>query len=319
MIEVTDLQFGYSRPDEIYRDFSWSSAAGEAWAVLGPSGCGKTTLVYLLAGLRHANSGRVSVDGTVVGGPRTSTGLILQDHGLLPWAKARENVELGLKLRGVPGSDREKNVGYWLERLGISGVADKYPGQLSGGQRQRVAIARTLALDPSLLLMDEPFSSLDSSTREDLQGLVAALSEGSGMTTVLVTHDIQEAVFMGRRIMVVGQSPIERYAVIENPEARRPEYRQSPEYFARCAEVRRAVERATSEGAGRGDGESRSLPLGDSARINGPGGSERGAEAGRPPRPGGASNGQAAGNKPPALSDQGLAGRDARASGRDRQ
>ncbi len=252
MIEVRDLHFGYARPDEIYRAFSWSAGTGEAWVVLGPSGCGKTTLVYLLAGLRRASSGSVRVDGASVDAPRTTTGLILQDHGLLPWAKAKENVALGLKLRGVPSKDRDRKVGYWLERLGIAGVGEKYPGQLSGGQRQRVAIARTLALDPSLLLMDEPFSSLDSSTREDLQELVAGLSEGSGMTTVLVTHDIQEAAFMGRRIMVVGHAPIHEYAVIDNPEARQPEYRQSPAYFARCAEVRRAVEAMSG---GQGDGE----------------------------------------------------------------
>lgn len=248
MIEVSDLKFGYASPDEIYRDFSWSAGTGESWVVLGPSGCGKTTLVYLLAGLRRARAGNVRIDGSAVDAPRTTTGLILQDHGLLPWAKARENISLGLKLRKVPGGERLARVGYWLDRLGISAVADKYPGQLSGGQRQRVAIARTLALDPSLLLMDEPFSSLDSSTREDLQELVARLSEGSGMTTVLVTHDIQEAVFMGRRIMVVGRAPIAGYAVIDNPEAQEPGYRQSPSYFARCAEVRRAVEWATQSG-----------------------------------------------------------------------
>ena len=117
-------------------------------------------------------------------------------------------------------------------------MGDKYPGQLSGGQRQRVAIARTLALEPSLLLMDEPFSSLDSTTREDLQELVAQLSADGGMTTVLVTHDIQEAVFLGKRILIVGRAPISSYLVVENPEARRPGYRQSPAFFERCAEVR---------------------------------------------------------------------------------
>jgi ABC-type nitrate/sulfonate/bicarbonate transport system ATPase subunit len=241
VIEVRDLNFGYARPDEIYRDFSWSSGTGESWVVLGPSGCGKTTLVYLLSGLRRASSGSVSVDGSEVTAPRTSTGLILQDHGLLPWAKAGDNVALGLKIRGVPAGERAATVRFWLERLGIDSIAEKYPGQLSGGQRQRVAIARTLALNPSLLLMDEPFSSLDSSTREDLQELVVQLSEGSGMTTVLVTHDIQEAVFMGRKILIAGRSPIELYEVIDNPDARRPGYRQSPAYFARCAEVRQVT------------------------------------------------------------------------------
>jgi ABC-type nitrate/sulfonate/bicarbonate transport system ATPase subunit len=238
VIEVSELFFGYSRPDEIFRHFDWQVAQGESWVVLGSSGCGKTTLVYLLAGLRHPMAGTVSVDGSRVAAPRTSTGLILQDHGLLPWAKAGDNVALGLKIRRVPRGEIAEKVGYWMDRLGIAPVADRYPGQLSGGQRQRVAIARTLALSPSLLLMDEPFSSLDSTTREDLQELVVSLSEGSGMTTVLVTHDIQEAVYLGRRIMVVGGAPIDSYRVVENPFARRAEFRNSPDFYLRCAEVR---------------------------------------------------------------------------------
>lgn len=239
MIEVRDLSFGYAHPDEIYKQFDWSVAGGESWVVLGPSGCGKTTLVYLLAGLRRPTAGSVRIEGSEVTAPRTSTGLILQDHGLLPWARARDNVALGLRIRRVPAPERDGKVRYWLERLGIDHVAEKYPGQLSGGQRQRVAIARTLALSPSLLLMDEPFSSLDSSTREDLQDLVVSLSEDGTMTTVLVTHDLQEAVFLGRKILIVGHPPITVPVVVDNPEARRPGYRQSPSFFQRCAEVRR--------------------------------------------------------------------------------
>ncbi|MCL4370569.1 MAG: ATP-binding cassette domain-containing protein [Chloroflexi bacterium] len=238
MIEVQGLSFGYARPDEIYNRIDWAVAPGESWVVLGPSGCGKTTLVYLLAGLRRPTAGSVRVEWSEVTAPRTSTGLILQDHGLLPWTKAWDNVALGLKIRRVPAAEMEAKVRYWLERLGIDGVAGKYPGQLSGGQRQRVAIARTLALEPSLLLMDEPFSSLDSSTREDLQELVVQLSEGSGMTTVLVTHDIQEAVFLGRKILIVGHQPIDSFVVVDNPEARRSGYRRSHEFFERCAQVR---------------------------------------------------------------------------------
>lgn len=239
MIEVRDLSFGYSRPDEIYSHFSWTVGAGEAWAVLGPSGCGKTTLVHLLAGLRRPTGGSIRIDGSEVTGPRTSTGLILQDHGLLPWARAWDNIALGLRIRRVPRDEIRARVSYWLERLGIDGVAGRYPGQLSGGQRQRVAIARTLALEPSLLLMDEPFSSLDSSTRENLQDLVVGLSEGTGMTTILVTHDIQEAVFLGKKILVVaGQQPLSSYRVVENPGARQPGYRRSLEFFERCAQVR---------------------------------------------------------------------------------
>ena len=250
MIEVRDLSFGYASPNEIFSHFNWTVAPEEPWAVLGPSGCGKTTLVHLLAGLRRPSAGSVWVDGSEVRAPRTSTGLILQDHGLLPWAKAWDNVALGLKIRRVPTEEMKTKVRYWLDRLGIDMVANRYPGQLSGGQRQRVAIARTLALEPSLLLMDEPFSSLDSSTREDLQDLVVQLSEGTGVTTVLVTHDIQEAVFLGRKILVVlGQQPISSYLVIDNPGARRPGYRRSHEFFERCAQVRDATADPTNHWA----------------------------------------------------------------------
>ena len=256
VIQVNDLCFGYASPKEIYSGFNWSVSGGESWAVLGPSGCGKTTLVYLLAGLRLPSGGRVLIDGTEVRGPRLSTGLILQDHGLLPWAKARDNVALGLRIRQVAAADRDATVRYWLERLGIDGVAEKYPGQISGGQRQRVAIARTLALKPSLLLMDEPFSSLDSSTREDLQELVVGLSEGSGMTTVLVTHDLQEAVFLGKKILIAGHPPIAECVVVDNQEARRPGYRQSPAFFEMCARVRAII----GELMNRGDSLPPSIP-----------------------------------------------------------
>ena len=114
MIEVRDLSFGYASPDEIYKQFNWAVASGESWVVLGPSGCGKTTLVYLLAGLRRASAGSVWLEGSEVVAPRTSTGLILQDHGLLPWAKARDNVALGLKIRRQPEAERETKVRYWL-------------------------------------------------------------------------------------------------------------------------------------------------------------------------------------------------------------
>jgi NitT/TauT family transport system ATP-binding protein len=211
---------------------------GESWAVVGPSGCGKTTLLYLLAGLHRPKSGEVLVEGDPVTGPRPSTGLILQDYGLLPWATAKDNIALGLRIRGIKARERDALAHHWLERLGIEAVANKYPGQLSGGQRQRVAIARTLILNPTLLLMDEPFSSLDSSTREDLQNLVVQLATDGSMTTVLVTHDIQEAAFLGRKVLVVGGAPISDGVVVDNPLARRPQYRHTPEFFAKCSELK---------------------------------------------------------------------------------
>ena len=252
MIEVKGLRFGYRQPDELFGGFTWSSDRGEVWSVLGPSGCGKTTLLYLLAGLRRPTGGSIRVDGRLIDGPRRSTGLILQDHGLLPWATAEENAALGLRIRGVPPTRRAELVGRWLEALGIAEVRRQYPWQLSGGQRPRVAIARCLVLEPDLLLMDEPFASLDALTREDLQELLLDLTAVATWrpTVVLVTHDVAEAVLLGQKVMVLPRPPITAGLVLENALAGRPEYRMRTEFHEKCLEVRAAVARAR----GRDDG-----------------------------------------------------------------
>ncbi len=178
MIHVDSVTFAYPHHAHIFEDFSLSISRGETWAILGPSGCGKTSLLYLLAGLNQPTGGQISIEGELLKRPRPRSGLILQDYGLLPWSTVRQNVELGLRVRQFYGEDGKhtpvnfqpaNTVSYWLERLGIAEIAEKFPAQISGGQRQRTAIARTLALEPDLLLMDEPFSSLDAITRGDLQ------------------------------------------------------------------------------------------------------------------------------------------------------
>jgi NitT/TauT family transport system ATP-binding protein len=241
------VTFAYPNGALVLEDLSWTMERGDSWAVIGPSGCGKTTLLYLLAGLRRPQSGVVEVGGSPVTGPRLDTGLILQDHGLLPWATALENVALGLRIRGVSGRESKETARSWLERLGLSGLGGRYPSQLSGGQRQRVAIARTLALDPTLLLMDEPFSALDALTREALQGLALELGIARGLSAVLVTHDIQEAVFLGRHVMVLGGgkgSAAKKPAIVHNPGASASDYRDSAEFQRKTHELREAV-RAT--------------------------------------------------------------------------
>jgi ABC-type nitrate/sulfonate/bicarbonate transport system ATPase subunit len=246
MIEVEGLEFGYAPGQAVFRDFAWRAQAGDAWAIIGPSGCGKTTLLYLLAGLRRPRRGRVDVGGRPLSGPRAGTGLILQDYGLLPWLTARDNIALGLRIRGVAARRLNEVVDAWLERLGLREVAERYPAQLSGGQRQRVAIARTLALEPDVLLMDEPFSSLDAITREDMQDLTLTLGIEGQATTVLVTHNIEEAAFLARRILVLPRPPIAAAVVVENPLAGEVGYRRDPSYHAKCDEVRREIERAQS-------------------------------------------------------------------------
>jgi ABC-type nitrate/sulfonate/bicarbonate transport system ATPase subunit len=253
MIDLQQVSFGYPRGPLIFEDFTWQVLPGEAWAVLGASGCGKTTLLYLLAGLQHPVCGTIRVGGEVLDRPRPRTGLILQDYGLLPWATVRENVSLGLRVRQFYGPDGlhapsgevvtavKSRVDYWLEQLGLDEVAPKYPGQISGGQRQRTAIARTLVLNPDLLLMDEPFASLDAPTRESLQNFVRDLNQERGLTIVLVTHSIDEAALLGRRVLVLGLPPNRLARIFENPVSEPG----STEYQAACRALRQILEDGT--------------------------------------------------------------------------
>lgn len=246
MIEVTGLSFDYGNGMPLFREFSWRVSRGEAWSVIGPSGCGKTTLLYMLAGLRLPAAGSVVVGGQPLQRPRLQTGLILQDYGLLPWATTYENVALGMRIRGLPGREVRERTVHWMKRLGIEHVAGHYPVQLSGGQRQRAAIARTLALEPDLLLMDEPFSSLDALTREEMQDLVLDLGLAGSTTTVLVTHSIEEAVLLGRRILVLAHPPISAGQVLDNPGGGRRQYRNDPSFLTMCREVRSLVQEVTA-------------------------------------------------------------------------
>ncbi|MBI2940765.1 MAG: ATP-binding cassette domain-containing protein, partial [Chloroflexi bacterium] len=241
MILVDDLHFGYGEPSGLFAGLSWRVAPGETWAIVGPSGCGKTTLLALIAGLRRPARGRLLVEGQSVHGPRPSTGLILQDYGLLPWARTWENAALGLRIRGVPGRQARAVAEKWLERLGLAGLAERYPAELSGGQRQRVAIARALATAPDLLLMDEPFASLDAFTREELQDQLRDISAARALTRILVTHDVAEAVYLGDRILVLGPLPQVHPTVVDNPEAREIDWRRQPAFYERCAQIRAAV------------------------------------------------------------------------------
>jgi NitT/TauT family transport system ATP-binding protein len=254
IINLTKVSFIYPSGSPIFKEFSWRVNRGETWAIIGPSGCGKSTLLYLIAGLRRATSGEVRVDRQIITRPRPQTGLILQDYGLLPWATVWDNAALGLDIRRFYGpdgkhvptdelfSDKEARVAYWLERLGIQQVARRYPNQISGGQRQRTAIARTLALNPDVLLMDEPFGALDALTREDLQRLALELQAERNLTTLIVTHNIDEAVFMGHKILVLGHPPTTSPLVVENPPAGNAGYRQQREFFERCNQLRQMLE-----------------------------------------------------------------------------
>lgn len=251
-IDLRDLDFAYPRQEPLFSNFSWQVEEDESWAVIGPSGCGKSTLLYLLAGLRQASGGEIWIAGQRLLRPRPRTGLILQDYGLLPWATVAENAGLGLRVRRFYGPDGRhapsgprvqhqeiaQRVDHWLHRLGIGSLSDQYPSQISGGQRQRAAIARTLAMRPDLLLMDEPFSSLDALTREDLERLTLELRAETAVTTVIVTHNIEEAVYMGQHLLVMKQPPQSKPLIIANPAAGQLDYREKAAFQTRCSEVR---------------------------------------------------------------------------------
>ncbi len=253
MFELRNLTFAYPGQKPLFEHFSWHGARGDLWAVLGPSGCGKTTLLMLLAGLYHPQDGLVLVDGERILHPRPRTSVVLQDYGLLPWATVRDNVRLGLDIRRFYGPDgrhaprealdprAEERVTLWMERLGITEVADHYPDQISGGQRQRTALARALVLEPDLLLLDEPFASLDVPTRESLHLLTLQLAQSMGVTVVLVTHALEEAAFLGQKLLLLGRPPHRQATCLENAHPISADFRHSPAMRERLEALRTEV------------------------------------------------------------------------------
>ncbi len=244
MIDIRDITFTYpGQTTPLFDHFTWRVERGEFWSVIGPSGCGKSTLLHLLVGVRAPQTGAITVNGESV--PRKKnrgkTGLVLQDYGLLPWSTVRQNVALGLEIRDFykQGDGTPARIDFWLERFGLGAQRNKYPTQISGGQRQRAAIARTLVLEPDVLLMDEPFSALDAPTREDLEQLTLDLQAETATTTVFVTHNIEQAVFLGHKILVLGNPP-HRTPVrcVENPGAGRAAYRDEPAFTAQAHVLR---------------------------------------------------------------------------------
>ena len=179
---------------------------GELLVLVGPSGCGKSTLLDLLSGLSRPTSGRILLDGEQITGPGLNRGVVFQQYALLPWRTALGNVELGLEAKGVTRRDRTAQAERYLELVGLAGFADRLPHELSGGMKQRVAIARSLAFDPDVLLMDEPFAALDAQTREALQEELLRIWQATGKTILFITHGIDEAVYLGQRVAVMSQA-----------------------------------------------------------------------------------------------------------------
>ena len=213
--------------------------------ILGPSGCGKSTLLRIVAGLDHATSGRVLLDGVPVEGPGADRGMVFQSYTLFPWLTIEQNIRFGLRERGMPETLQKERAAYFIAKVGLRGFEQHFPKQLSGGMQQRTAIARALANDPKILLMDEPFGALDNQTRVLMQELLLGIWEAERKTVLFVTHDIDEAIFMANRVAVFSARPgrIKTELAVQLAHPRHYTIKTSPEFMdlkARLTEEIRA-------------------------------------------------------------------------------
>ena len=200
-------------------DVSYDINDGEFIAVIGPSGCGKTTMMNMLAGFQKPTKGKVLFDGTPVNGPGPERGVIFQEYGVFPWLTVKENIAFGLQLKAnhVPASERRQICEHYLSLMGLADFANSYPKHLSGGMRQRLAIARAYAVKPQFLLMDEPFGALDAQTRANMQNLLLDVLSAEGKTVMLITHSVEEAIYLASRIVVVTARPARIKEIIDVP------------------------------------------------------------------------------------------------------
>lgn len=206
MLQISHLSADYGGKPAL-ADINLTLESGELLVVLGPSGCGKTTLLNLIAGFVPYQHGSITLEGQRVTGPGAERGVVFQNEGLLPWRNVQDNVALGLQLAGVGKTQRRATAARMLKKVGLEGAEKRFIWQLSGGQRQRVGIARALAANPQLLLLDEPFGALDAFTREQMQTLLLSLWHETGKKVLLITHDIEEAVFMATELILLSPGP----------------------------------------------------------------------------------------------------------------
>jgi NitT/TauT family transport system ATP-binding protein len=215
-------------------EMSFQVGAGEFLVIVGPSGCGKSTLLDLLAGLTKPCSGRILLDGKPIGGPAMDRGIVFQQYALFPWRTALENVAFGLEVQGIAEKARREIAQRYLSLVGLDGFEHRHPHELSGGMKQRVAIARSLAYEPEVLMMDEPFAALDAQTRETLQAELVRIWKASGKTIIFITHGIDEAVALGQRVAIMTSGPGKIKTVVEVPEDLRQsdDVRSHPDFAA---------------------------------------------------------------------------------------
>ena len=204
LVKNLSKQFG---DKTVLEDINFSMQSGEFVTFVGSSGCGKSTLLRLIAGLDHPSGGRIQVDGSPVEGPGPDRGMVFQKYSLYPWLNAADNVAFGMRLQGMTSADVRDRTAYFLEVVGLRDAATKLPRELSGGMQQRVAIARALATNPSVLLLDEPFGALDLQNRETMQDFLHKLWQRTGLTVLLITHDVEEALVLAQRVHVLAPNP----------------------------------------------------------------------------------------------------------------
>jgi NitT/TauT family transport system ATP-binding protein len=215
LIGIDGLSLTFSRPApdgtthsvEVLRDLTFEVRSGEFCVIVGPSGAGKTTLLRIIQGMLAPSAGRARIDGTPVDGPQRDCGFVFQNFGLLPWRSVQQNVEFGLQVRNVPAAERRRIAATYIDMVGLKGFEHHHPHELSGGMQQRVGIARAFAINPRVLLMDEPFAALDAQTREAMQAELLRIQNGERKTVLFVTHSIDEAVFLADRVIVFTKRP----------------------------------------------------------------------------------------------------------------
>ncbi len=234
ILKLTDLgkKFPGKNPGEfipVLDNINCNIDAGQFVSIVGSSGCGKTTLLRIIAGLEKASQGRLFLNGKEIQGVTEQIGLVFQEYVLFPWRTTSENIQMGLEIKGVDKAERERLAAEYIKAFGLQGFEDHYPRELSGGMQQRVAIARTLIMNPRVVLMDEPFASLDSQTRNDLQEFLVEVWQKRGDTVVFVTHNVDEAVFLSDQIVVLSRRPA-RIELILKVESPRPRDRTDPEF-----------------------------------------------------------------------------------------
>ena len=247
MIEINELSVNYQSGKKSVKalgPINMNIAAGEIYALIGPSGCGKSTLLHALGGIIKDYQGQIVMKGEKLNPKIHSIGFIPQNFGLLPWKNVQKNCVLALKIKGKDiDNSLQERIDYIMHKLDINALKDRYPSGLSGGQKQRVAIARAFIMNPDLLLMDEPFSALDAFTREEAQELFIDIWNQYNATTVFVTHSIEEAIYMGKKIVIMSQSPGVIVEIIDNSLFNTENLRENEEFFKLSSYIRSIIKK----------------------------------------------------------------------------